>query len=111
MLKRNLIIGTLLMGLFSTGLVAKDVEYEAAKKPEKTLKKDDLDIVAKLKKLSKVQGLTKAETKKIKEFLDDYVASAKKEKVAPSVGKKPNTGKPSKDKATTKNAKMKKAKK
>ena len=33
MLNKKLIIGTLLIGLFSTGLVAKDVNYEAAKKP------------------------------------------------------------------------------
>ena len=39
MLNKKLIIGTLLIGLFSTGLVAKDVNYEAAKKTRNYSKK------------------------------------------------------------------------
>ena len=115
MLNKKLIIGTLLIGLFSTGLVAKDVNYEAAKKPEITLKKSDLDVLEKAK-TKNFKGLSTKEKEQLLKFLDDYVASAKKEKVsdkkgkvAPTIGDK--KGKPSKDKATSKKAKKVKVKK
>jgi len=112
MLNKKLIIGTLLIGLFSTGLVAKDVNYEAAKKPEITLKKSDLDVLAKAKSKN-FKGLSTKEKEQLLKFLDDYVASAKKEKVSDKKGKvsdkkgkvAPKKGKPSQDKAMMKNLK------
>ena len=80
MLKNKLIIGTLLIGLFSTGFVAKDKDYEAAKKPSITLEKKDLDLLAKAKSKN-FKNLTAKEKAELLKFLDDYAASAKKEKV------------------------------
>jgi len=119
MLKNKLIIGTLLISLFSTGLVAKDKDYEAAKKPSITLEKKDLDLLAKAKSKN-FKNLTAKEKEQLLKFLDDYAASAKKEKVADKKGKdkkgksdlkKKKLGGPSKDKATDKNAKKGKVKK
>ena len=108
MLKNKLIIGTLLIGLFSTGLVAKDTDYEAAKKPSITLEKSDLDVLAKAKSKN-FKNLTPSEKAKLLKFLDDYVASAKKPKVADKKGKsdlkKKKLGGPSMDKATDKKVK------
>ena len=113
MLKNKLIIGTLLIGLFSTGLVAKDKDYEAAKKPSITLEKKDLDLLAKAKSKN-FKNLTAKEKAELLKFLDDYAASAKKEKVADKKGKdkkgksdlkKKKLGGPSMDKATDKNPK------
>jgi len=108
MLNKKLIIATLLLGLFSTGLVAKGVDYEEASKPTITLKKSDLDVLAKAKSKN-FKGLSTKEKEKLLKFLDDYVGSAKKEKVAPKIDDK--KGAPSKDKATKKGAKVKIGKK
>ena len=108
MLNKKLVITTLLLGLFSTGLVAKGVEFEEASKPTITLEKKDLDILAKAKSKN-FKGLSTKEKEQLLKFLDDYVASAKKEKVAPKIDDK--KGKPSKDKATSKGAKKVKTKK
>jgi len=108
MLNKKLIIATLLLGLFSTGLMAKKVEYKEASKPKITLKKADLDVLAKAKSKN-FKGLSTKEKETLLKFLDDYAASAKKEKVAPKIDDK--KGKPSKDKATKKGAKVKIGKK
>jgi len=108
MLNKKLIIATLLLGLFSTGLVAKGVDYEEASKPTITLKKSDLDVLAKAKSKN-FKGLSTKEKEQLLKFLDDYVGSAKKEKVAPKIDDK--KGAPSKDKATKKGAKVKIGKK
>jgi len=114
MLNKKLIIATLLLGLFSTGLVAKGVDYEEASKPTITLKKSDLDVLAKAKSKN-FKGLSTKEKEQLLKFLDDYVGSAKKEKVAPKKEKAPKIddkkGNPSKDKATKKGAKVKIGKK
>mgnify|MGYP001225943644 CR=1 FL=1 len=112
MLNKKLVITTLLLGLFSTGLVAKGVEFEEASKPTITLEKKDLDILAKAKSKN-FKGLSTKEKEQLLKFLDDYVASAKKEKVAPKIDDKKDKkkGKPSKDKATSKGAKKVKTKK
>mgnify|MGYP006154644769 CR=1 FL=1 len=119
MLNKKLIVATLLLGLFSTGLVAKGVEYEEASKPTITLKKSDLDVLEKAK-TKNFKGLSTKEKEQLLKFLEDYSKSAKKEKVAPSKGKaapaKDKKGKaaptiddkkadPKKDKATEKGAK------
>ena len=119
MLNKKLIVATLLLGLFSTGLVAKGVDYEEASKPTITLKKSDLDVLEKAK-TKNFKGLSTKEKEQLLKFLDDYSKSAKKEKVAPKKDKKgkdaPSKGKdapkiddkkadPSKDKATGKGAK------
>ena len=80
MLKNKLIIGTLLISLFSTGLVAKDKDYEAAKKPSITLEKKDLDLLEKAKSKN-FKNLTAKEKAQLLKFLDDYAASAKKKKL------------------------------
>ena len=108
MLNKKLMIATLLLGLFSTGLVAKGVDYEEASKPTITLKKSDLDVLAKAKSKN-FKGLSTKEKEQLLKFLDDYVGSAKKEKVAPKIDDK--KGAPSKDKATKKGAKVKIGKK
>ena len=121
MLNKKLIVATLLLGLFSTGLVAKGVDYEEASKPTITLKKSDLDVLEKAK-TKNFKGLSTKEKEQLLKFLDDYSKSAKKEKVAPKKDKKgkdaPSKAKgkdapkiddkkadPSKDKATGKGAK------
>ena len=43
----------MIISLFSTGLVAKDKDYEAAKKPSITLEKKDLDLIHYTKKTKK----------------------------------------------------------
>ena len=83
MLNKKLIVATLLLGLFSTGLVAKGVEYEEASKPTITLKKSDLDVLEKAK-TKNFKGLSTKEKETLLKFLDDYSKSAKKEKVATS---------------------------
>jgi len=110
MLNKKLVIATLLLGLFSTGLMAKKVEYEEASKPKITLKKSDLDVLAKAKEKN-FKGLSTKEKETLLKFLDDYTKSAKKEKVkvAPKIDDK--KGDPSKDKATKKGAKVKIGKK
>jgi hypothetical protein len=96
MLNKKLIVATLLLGLFSTGLVAKGVEYEEASKPTITLKKSDLDVLAKAKSKN-FKGLSTKEKEQLLKFLEDYTKSAKKEKAAPSKDKKGKAA-PSKDK-------------
>ena len=116
MLNKKLIVATLLLGLFSTGLVAKGVEYEEASKPTISLGKADLDLLEKAK-TKNFKGLTTKEKEQLLKFLDDYSKSAKKEKVVPSKDKKekvaPSKDKksdPSKDKATKKGAQKVKTK-
>ena len=115
MLNKKLIVATLLLGLFSTGLVAKGVEYEEASKPTISLKKDDLALLEKAK-TKKFKGLSTKEKEQLLKFLDDYSKSAKKEKEAlPKKGKdapKVDDKKsgPSKDKATKKGAQKVKTK-
>ena len=94
MLNKKLVIATLLLGLFSTGLMAKEADYEKASKPTITLKKADLDILAKAKEKN-FKGLSTKEKESLLKFLDDYAKSAKKEKVAPKIDDK--KGDPSKD--------------
>ena len=79
MITRKLMVMTLVLGVFASGLMAKETSnYEPAKKPELTLKKSDLALVTKAIN-KKFKGLTTLERKKIVEFLEDYTKSAKHE--------------------------------
>ena len=76
---RKLMVITLALGVFGSGLMAKGTStYEPAKKPELTLKKSDLSIITKAIN-KKFKGLTTLERKKLVEFLEDYTKSAKHE--------------------------------
>jgi len=78
MTTRKLMVITLVLGVFMTGLMAKESNYSPATKPELTLKKSDLALVTKAIN-KKFKGLTTLERKKIVEFLEDYTKSAKHE--------------------------------
>ena len=78
MTTRKLMVVTLVVGVFVTGLMAKETSYEPAKKPELILKKSDLDLVTKAIS-KKFKGLTSLERQKLASFLDDYTKSAKHE--------------------------------
>ena len=75
---KKIMIFSLVLGLFS-GLIAKEAEYEVAKKPELILTKADLSVIKKAidKGLTK---LSKKEKKLVQKFLLDYSVSAKREK-------------------------------
>ena len=90
MLTKKLIVISVILGLFVSGLMAKETSYEPAKKPELSLKKADLDLVAKAIK-SKFKGLSKKDKLKLSEFLSDYAGSAKHQiiPVNPPSTKKP----------------------
>ena len=75
---KNLIISSIIMGLFATTLIAKEATYVEATKPELSLSKSDLDLVAKAID-KKFKGLTTLERKKLVGFLQDYTKSAKHE--------------------------------
>ena len=76
----------MILGLFSTGLMAKESDFVEAKKPELVLSKADLSVLDKA--LDKgVSKLSKKEKKLIEKFLKDYHGSVKKEKVGKKKGK------------------------
>ena len=76
MTTRKLMVITLVLGVFASGLMAKETSYEPAKKPELTLKKADLSLIAKAINKN-FKGLSKKDKKKLSEFLQDYTNSAK----------------------------------
>ena len=78
MTTKKLMVITLVLGVFASGLIAKETSYEPAKKPELALNKSDLDLVAKAIK-NKFKGLSKKDKEKLSEFLSDYTGSAKHE--------------------------------
>ena len=78
MTTKKLMVITLVLGVFASGLMAKETSYEPAKKPELALKKADLDLVAKAIQ-NKFKGLSKKDKLKLSEFLSDYAGSAKHE--------------------------------
>ena len=76
MFTKKLMIASLLLGLFATGLVAKEANYSEAVKPELSLEKKDLSIITKA--ISKnFKGLSSAEKKSLIKYLEDYAKSAK----------------------------------
>ena len=80
MLNKKLVITTLLLGLFSTGLVAKGVEFEEASKPTITLEKKDLDVLAKAKSKN-FKGLSTKEKEQLLNFLMTMLHLLKKKKL------------------------------
>jgi len=79
MFKRIMVVSALL-GLFCTGLMAKESDYVEASTPELVLSKSDLSVLDKAltKGLTK---LSKKEKKLIQKFLLDYSGAVKKEKI------------------------------
>ena len=81
--KRIILTVTLLITVFTSSLVA--AEFEAPTKPTMILTAEDLNIIDGAIN-SDFKGLSKADKKKLKSFLSDYAASAKREKNAMSKG-------------------------
>jgi len=78
MLKRLMIL-SLILGLFSTGLLAAEKDYQAAKKPALTLKASDLSVIEKATQKN-FKGLTTKEKGLLLKYLKDYAGSAKHQK-------------------------------
>ena len=78
MLTKKLMVISLVLGLFASGLMAKESSYSEAKKPSLSLKKADLDVISKAIN-KKFKGLSSADKKKLIKFLEDYAGSAKHE--------------------------------
>ena len=78
MTTRKLMVITLVLGVFMTGLMAKESNYKPAAKPELTLTKSDIALVQKAIG-KKFKGLSTKEKAKLIAFLDDYSKSAKHE--------------------------------
>ena len=77
MFTKKMMIASLLLGLFATGLIAKESDYTTATGPELTLQKKDLDVISKA--ISKnFKSLKTADKKLLTKYLQDYVNSAKK---------------------------------
>ena len=91
MLKRISIL-SIMLGIFSTGLLAAEKDYTPAKKPALTLKQSDLVIIDKATEKN-FKGLSTKEKELLLKYLKDYAKSAKHEK---SIADK--KGKGSKDK-------------
>jgi len=81
---RRLTIVSLMVGLFSTGLLAAEKDYEPAKKPGLTLKKSDLSVIEKATKKN-FKGLTTKEKELLLKYLKDYAGAAKHEKKSGSM--------------------------
>ena len=90
MFTKKLMIASLLLGLFATGLIAKEADYTVATKPELTLLKKDLDVVSKAIS-KKFKSLKTSEKNLLIKYLKDYVNSAKKQiiPVKPEIINKP----------------------
>ena len=83
---KKIMLVSVILGLFFTGLMAKESDFVEAKKPELALSKSDLLVLDKA--LDKgVSKLSKKEKKLIQKFLKDYKNSVKKEKVDNKKGK------------------------
>ena len=83
---KKIMLVSVILGLFSTGLMAKESDFVEAKKPKLALSKADLSVLDKA--LDKgVSRLSKKEKKLIEKFLKDYKDSVKKEKVDNKKGK------------------------
>ena len=75
---KKMMIVSVLLGLFSTGLMAKEATHTKAKIPELVLTKADVVVLEKA--LSKgLAKLSRKEKKLIEKFLLDYSNSVKKE--------------------------------
>lgn len=109
MLKRLTIL-SLMLGLFSTGLLAAEKEYVEAKKPELTLKAADLTVIDKATKKN-FKGLSTKEKELLLKYLKDYAGSAKHQKSKDAISDMKDKKKPVKPSKPTKSAKKLKTKK
>jgi hypothetical protein len=109
MLKRLTIL-SLMLGLFSTGILAAEKEYVDAKKPELTLLQSDLTVIEKAVKKN-FKGLSTKEKELLLKYLKDYKKSAKKQKPKDAIGDMKDKKKPVKPSKPTKSAKKLKTKK
>ena len=98
---RKLTILSLMLGLFSTGLLAAEKDYEPAKKPSLTLKKSDLSVIDKATKKN-FKGLSTKEKTLLLKYLKDYAGAAKHQKNDAKSDMKKGTKDPVKPKKPTK---------
>ena len=103
MLKRLAIL-SLMLGLFSTGLLAAEKDYEPAKKPALTLKKSDLSVIDKATKKN-FKGLSTKEKELLLKYLKDYAGAAKHQKSKDAISDMKDKKKPVKPSKPTKSAK------
>ena len=84
--KKLILTITIILGIFTTALVAAD--FEAATKPSLILSQEDLNLIDGAI-ASNFKNLSTKDKIKLKSFLKDYAASVKREKNATSAsGKK-----------------------
>jgi len=88
-MNKRLILATIILSVFTTSLVA--AQFEAASLPSEVLSKEDLSLIDGAI-ASDFKGLSKSDKKKLKTFLNDYKASAKREKSATSTRKSGKLG-------------------
>ena len=88
-MNKRLILATIILSVFTTSLVA--AQFEAASLPSEVLSKEDLSLIDGAI-ASDFKGLSKSDKKKLKGFLNDYKASAKREKSATSTRKSGRLG-------------------
>jgi len=88
-MKKRLILATIILGVFTTSLVA--AQFEAASLPSEVLSKDDLSLIDGAI-ASDFKGLSKSDKKKLKGFLNDYKTSAKRERNATASSTKGRKG-------------------
>ena len=88
-MNKRLILATIILSVFTTSLVA--AQFEAASLPSEVLSKEDLSLIDGAIS-SDFKGLSKSDKKKLKGFLNDYKASAKREKSATSTRKSGRLG-------------------
>ena len=88
-MNKRLILATIILSIFTTSLVA--AQFEAASLPSEVLSKEDLSLIDGAI-ASDFKGLSKADKKKLKGFLNDYKISAKREKSAASTKKSGRLG-------------------
>ena len=80
-MNKRIILATMILGVFTTSLLA--AQFEAATLPKEVLSKEDLNLIDGAI-ASDFKGLSKADKKKLKGFLNDYKTSAKRQKNAAS---------------------------
>ena len=88
-MKKQMILATLILSIFTTSVLA--AEFEAPTLPKEVLSQQDLNLIDGAI-ASDFKGLSKADKKKLKGFLNDYKTSAKREKTATASTKSRRTG-------------------
>tara|TARA_B100000579_G_C22504855_1_gene698687 strand:- start:181 stop:495 length:315 start_codon:yes stop_codon:yes gene_type:complete len=80
-MKKQMILATLILSIFTTSVLA--AEFEAPTLPKEVLSQQDLNLIDGAI-ASDFKGLSKADKKKLKGFLIDYKTSVKRQKNATS---------------------------